>query len=222
MINAYNLLQRAYELTVRPYLPRKIGVYSGVAMRKPRLLDIEDQGFVEHNQVHYLREYVHPGDDVGIIGGGRGITATVASRRAAPDGSVDIYEADQSMVKKCRQTLELNYAPEITTLKDRPVGELGETLQIMGFEPQSTGSEPVKPADLPEYDVLEIDCEGAEQVIIPNLLIRPRVIILEIHPMTGYSLTAAKSDLQGLGYSIVDRTEEDENVPVVLARKQIE
>jgi hypothetical protein len=191
-------------------------------MRKPRLFDLEDQGNIEHNQVDYLQSCVRPGDNVGIIGGGRGITATVASKRAAPGGSVDVFEADINMADKCRQTLKLNEAPEITVIKERPVGEIGETSEIMGFQTQYSDSKPVRPEELQEYDVLEIDCEGAEQAIIPNLSIRPRVIILEIHPMAGYSSNDAKNDLRELGYTIVDWGKEDENVPVILAKSDLE
>jgi len=35
---------------------------------------------------------------------------------------------------------------------------------------------------LPDCDVLEMDCEGADTSILSNLNIRPRVIIVEIHP----------------------------------------
>jgi hypothetical protein len=54
----------------------------------------------------------------------------------------------------------------------------------------------VRPQFLPQADVIEMDCEGAELEIIENLSIRPRVITVETHSNHDDVLNA----LEKIGY----------------------
>lgn len=62
----------------------------------------------------------------------------------------------------------------------------------------------LEPSALPECEVLELDCEGAEVGIIKNLNIRPRMIFVEVHPTKlTTDATEVNEQLKQKGYHIV-------------------
>ena len=61
---------------------------------------------------------------------------------------------------------------------------VGEAISVYGA-PEDLSPRVVTPADLPECDVLALDCEGAEIVILRNLKFRPRAIAVESHGIYG-------------------------------------
>ena len=66
--------------------------------------------------------------------------------------------------------------------------------------------EVIDPADLPACDVLEMDCEGSELGILKGMQIRPRVLIVELHP-TRYDAPDAAifvvELIEEMGYEVV-------------------
>lgn len=154
------LVRLLYNRVFRRRLPRKIGTRAGVATPFG-LLDVTTslpEYEVEH--VSALRSTVRSGDRVVIVGGGWGVTATLAAHQCGPDGRVDVYEAVPSVAEEVEQTVERNgVADRVTVHVERVDGE----------------------TDLPECDVLELDCEGAEVDVLRHLDIQPRVLVVEHH-----------------------------------------
>jgi hypothetical protein len=57
---------------------------------------------------------------------------------------------------------------------------------------------------LPECDVLEMDCEGAELGILRAMVIRPRAVLVETHGNVGGSSSEVAVSLGRLGYRVSD------------------
>lgn len=75
------------------------------------------------------------------------------------------------------------------------------------------------PSAIPECDVLELDCEGAELDILRTLDGDPRVIIVEIHPRVGCPAPEVEAAFAEMGYAIIERGPPggDGDLPVVTA-----
>jgi hypothetical protein len=75
------------------------------------------------------------------------------------------------------------------------------------------------PSTVPECDVLDLDCEGAEVEILRELDFAPRVIVVEVHPHLGSPVEAVEAELAERGYDVVERgaTARDDDIPVLTA-----
>lgn len=122
------------------------------------------------------REFTSDGDTVLIVGGGAGISPTVAGREVGDDGSVVVYEAAAEYVTVTLDVLGMNDVEDIVDVRHAIVGP---GVDVMGDGSKAT---PVNVSELPEGNVLELDCEGAEVQILKELEARPRVVTVEIHP----------------------------------------
>jgi hypothetical protein len=69
----------------------------------------------------------------------------------------------------------------------------------------SDGRIAVPVSQLPECNVLELDCEGAEVDILRELVIQPRMILVETHGIYGAPTGLVASLLQKRGYIVSDR-----------------
>jgi hypothetical protein len=58
--------------------------------------------------VEGLRETIRSGDKVVVVGGGLGVTATVAALHTGPSGTVQCFEGSKQHVKFVRQTAARN------------------------------------------------------------------------------------------------------------------
>ena len=61
------------------------------------------------------------------------------------------------------------------------------------------------PSQLPPCDVLQLDCEGAEVGILREMMIQPRVILVETHGLLGAPTHLVASLLKKHGYVVADR-----------------
>lgn len=59
---------------------------------------------------------------------------------------------------------------------------------------------------MPDCDVLELDCEGAELGILNNINVRPRVITVEIHNGEILKADDVINTIHNIGYVIQERT----------------
>ena len=75
----------------------------------------------------------------------------------------------------------------------------------------SDGASVVAPHELPNCDVLELDCEGAELEIINQMTIRPRTVLVESHGVYGATTERVKSILQNRGYSVINEAVADDS-----------
>lgn len=200
--------------TIRPYTPQRNSYfqYGGVTIgRRKRLLDalipgraFADRPLFEQAVRDFQHQYVKTGDRVTVIGGGFGVTTVSAADLVGSGGRVETYEPARERYEILELTLELNeYDAEVVPHEDA-VGIILEA----GGDVSNSAVKSVN--DLPESDVLELDCEGGEQVIIPELQqsdLRPRVIIYESHPSQGATLEQVGYDLEEIGYRLESQTE---------------
>lgn len=158
----------------------------------------KDSPDYEYALVAALKEQVRPGDRVVVVGGGVGVTATIAALQTGPSGEVICFEGASEGVEKVRRTADLNGVSERMTVHHAVVAR---SISVYGTEP---AREVVPPADLPDCDVLELDCEGAEVDILQEMVIRPRAVLVETHGLFGATTPLIASLLEGIGYIVRD------------------
>jgi hypothetical protein len=195
-----DLVRTPYHRFVRPHLPRKFGILHGVAARHPRLFDSADV-FPEYEAVLIgaMGEQIEQGDHVIIVGGGFGISTVHAARMAGMEGEVTTYEASDERHSLLAETIEVNDEVSATV---NPVHALvGTDVGVAGsFE----GAAHILPADLPDCDVLVMDCEGAELDILQTLDMEPRALVVETHGNYDASTMDCKRTLTQNGFSVID------------------
>lgn len=200
---------------IRPYLPGKEypelnGVTVGSEKRRYTVFDNvvpwsvpsnPDWSFsldnYKNESISLLRKYVREGDRVVVIGGGFGVSTIAAGREAGPSGEVISYEGSEERFITLQKTATLNDVSNI--VPEHAI--VGSPMDISG---SSGDASVVDPAELTDYDVLEMDCEGAEMSIIESLEYRPRVIVVESHPENNSSSEKVQRLLQNRGYEITD------------------
>ncbi len=156
-------------------------------------------------------------DHVVIIGGGEGITAITAGKQVGKNGKLTIYDGlsgNENVyfgTEKIKNNLKLNDIPEIYNLVQAIVTTEKDHENI--YPNEKIVAKIIHPKDLPNCDVLETDCNGAELIILKNMKIKPRSMIIEIeapfykslykngeHPRDTVKL------IKDLGYKIVKMT----------------
>lgn len=198
-----------YDREIRRDLPRTggrtIARFNGVEVpRDRRLLDgwipgAGNRPDYEHALCGAIRRAVSRGDDVVIVGGGEGVSTVVAARAAGPAGTVRVYEGAIGYVDTCRATVRHNDLGGRVTVHHAVV-EWADRLYG-----DRAGADRVAAADLPDCDVLVLDCEGAEGAIIEAMSIRPVSIVVETHGCYGTPTDETWDRLLGRGYRIRER-----------------
>src|SRR5262245_2296677 len=197
---------------VRPYLPNKPVRYGGIPIchdRKwgdrfvpitwfpdSRYADLPDY---EVTLRQTLNETVRPGDSVVIVGAGLGVTAVVAALRAGPSGTIQCFEASKEYVRFAAQTAARNGITNINihhAVVAKPVSVYGSGSDTGAVMP---------PSQLPTCNVLEMDCQGAEVDILREMIIQPRVIVVETHGLYEAPTELVASLLENRGYVVSDR-----------------
>lgn len=146
----------------------------------------------EYGLGNSLRKNVADGDDVVVIGGGIGATAVIAACAAGSKGSVVVYEGAANMVEHIQNTLRLNDVPCSVDVRHAIVGP------DSGLHGQPEGAKHVSIEDIPDCDVLEMDCEGGETELLGAMERCPGCIIVETHR----NRDRVETILQDLGYRI--------------------
>jgi hypothetical protein len=200
----------AYKNLIRPAMPvhskilyggipidhRKIGDSFLSRLDKPPLLD--DIPGYEQALVAALKDNIQKGDKVVVIGGGVGVTATIAAIAVGENGSVKVFEGDMHGVNSVRKTARLSGVGDRITVYHKIVGE---EIDVWGSSPSNIV---VQPRELPTCDVLEPDCEGSEIGILRDMLIVPRVIAVETHGFLGSPTADVRNLLEHRGYEVRD------------------
>lgn len=146
-----------------------------------------------------------PGDRVVIIGGGDGVTAVTAAKLVGRAGSVQVYEGGDRAAGRLITLTAREGISGICTIHHAVVGP---HIDVYGGD--FANADHVAPDEIPECDVLELDCEGSEVEILRSMTIRPRAIIVEIHPFLFAEDPGWVTDrLADLGYQIVYRSGHD-------------
>lgn len=139
---------------------------------------------------------VEQGDSVVVVGGGRGVTTVKASKKVGESGKVTVYEGSNKEIQTIRSTIKQNQVPSQIDLVHAIVGE------EINLYNESHGAARLTPEELPQCDVLELDCEGSEIEILQNLAIQPRVILVETHGLYDAPSAIVENLLREMQYSI--------------------
>lgn len=204
-LRRYRLAKRIYDYIIRQYLPYKIGGFNQVPVRGViRLLDATDEvPEYEESLIESIRSSVKVGDDVIVIGGGYGVSTVVAGRQVRNNGSVQTYEGSSKRLEVLKETITLNGVEDICTVSHAVVGEAVKLIGNMG------DAEAVSPNQLPDCDVLVLDCEGAESGIIKKMSITPDTIIVETHGFLDSPKQVVRRNLKGQNYIVTKESVED-------------
>jgi hypothetical protein len=206
-------LQRAlpylYSSYVRQYLPRsdKKRELNGIFVRSGRIFDSCVPWRVTHRDpVHYeesivdsINSYAKLGDQVAIVGGGWGVTTVYAARAVGDEGCVKVYEASNEYAEYTRETAKINGVRDRVDVTNAVVSHSVST------RGKTNSDKILQPTELPDCDVLQLDCEGAELEILSNIDIRPRVIIVETHGCFGSPTENVIQTLEDLSYDIISQ-----------------
>lgn len=193
-----------YKHHIRTYSPATVTHYNGQAVKAGTITDRCFPWFdprrpnYESGIITALNNHLSPGDSVVIVGGGYGVTAVEASNLVGESGCVKVFEGSRTQIRRAKETAELNETPA-------PIefiyGVVGEAVEIWEGEDQS----PLIPAsELPECDVLQLDCEGAEKQVLQNLETEPYTLIVESHTYLGSPPDLILDLLREKGYSIIN------------------
>lgn len=177
-------------------------VLNGVAVPGTEFDDDRD-AYPTHEKavVSALRRRVRRGDSVVVVGGGWGTTTVVAARMTHFEGDVTAFEPSSKMLETLRRTVAVNRVDEVVTLEHAAVGPVSASSERVFGSPDGDA---VAPEAIPECDVLDIDCEGAELEILRDLQFRPRLLAVEAHPHLGGDRDEVAAELRRLGYDVVD------------------
>lgn len=198
------------ELVSKIRIKSKISIrqveYNGITVRPFRVIDDivpisrtpnrgghKNPSQYEKGLVNSISSNVKTDDYVIVIGAGLGVTATVAAEEAY-NGEVMCYEGDRLSIDHLHETINLNNVGGRVRTRHAVV-ENKEGLRSPGIKGEA---DVVPPSSLPECDVLELDCEGAELEILDRIDQKPRCIIVETHG----NRSAVSNILQKMGYKI--------------------
>lgn len=151
----------------------------------------------EGGEIKFHEQFIESGDTVVIIGGGRGVTAVSAANKTGEEGEVIVYEASEKYASLIQDVIDLNNVSSICDVRRAVVSD---AINVFGSD-GSAGADVVYPTDIPDCDVIEMDCEGAEFDIIREMKIRPRAAIVEVHPGVYPEMPdVVRSKMSDIGY----------------------
>jgi hypothetical protein len=204
----------AYRQGVRPFIPTREPIHYAGSIRichdvkwgdrivpKSWVPALGNQPDYEVTLVAGLKETIKSGDKVVIVGGGVGVTATVAALCTGPSGTVECFEGSKQHVRFVRQTAARNNINNVSVHH----AVVAKSIAVYGSDQGSV----LPPSQLPACDVLQLDCEGAEVDILRELTIQPRVILVETHGLYGAPTDLVASLLGKRGYIVSQRGEAD-------------
>lgn len=194
-----------YNRHIAPLIPTKTVVYNGVEVDAARYFDSflpwrkQDDLHYESGLISGLDRWAKNGDHVVIVGGGWGVTAVNSAWNTGESGKVTVYEGSSKEINHIRKTTHQNNVSDRISVRHGVVGPL---ISLRGDSGEATS---VSPEELPECDVLQLDCEGSEINILENLKIRPRVILVESHGMNGAPSSKVEKKLKMQSYSVISK-----------------
>ena len=195
-------VQFGFNQFVRPLLPKRIVSYNGISVRASDIGDkiipwqTTDIPEYEEALVRGINQYVTHGDTVVIIGGGWGVSSVVAAENAGESGKVITFEGSEDAVKDVDDTIQLNGVADQVLVRHAVVAR---DISLRG---SSGDAEVVAPMELPDCDVIVLDCEGAEVDILSEMSIRPNTIIVETHGIFDAPTHKVRDILDENGYEI--------------------
>lgn len=182
--------------------------YNGISISKPHLpWDDSERPTYESGLISAIQNHVDLGNDVVIVGGGYGVTAVEAGNQVGNDGSVVVYEGSPMWARRAEETVRLNECENVASVQQAVVGP-----NINVYDGGTTEDvETLPPDSLPQCDVLELDCEGAELDILRELNHRPKKIFVESHGMHGAPSSKVREILEDMSYDVISTTVADDS-----------
>jgi hypothetical protein len=201
----WRLFHQVYKKVIRPALPMADPIlYAGIPVGHRKVgdarfsRDFDDAPGYEQALVTALKADVERGDRVVIVGGGLGVTSVIAAKATGATGHVDCYEGDWRGVTRIRQVARLNVVADRITAHHAIVGK---AIAVSG---NAAAARSIHPCDMPDCDLLELDCEGSEIGILNDMVIRPAVILVETHGFLGAPTHWVREILEARGYHVDD------------------
>lgn len=222
-----NLIRKGCQVVWNTYIsevfPRQTVYYNGIKIKKNRNFNSiiswsqteEGRTSYESGTITAIDEWVKQGDEVIIIGGGWGVTATKAAKKVGSGGNVSVFEGATTEVSKVIQTAKLNGVYQTVTVNHAIVGP---KISLRGDEGDAGY---LSPSRLSDCDILELDCEGSEIEILENINIHPRVIIVESHGYKGSPSSKIADILENNGYHIQTKKVADKGFEEICEKKDI-
>ncbi|ADB63902.1 hypothetical protein Htur_5014 (plasmid) [Haloterrigena turkmenica DSM 5511] len=199
-----DLVRGFYDNTLRDILPKKYRVFAGVAVYDGPILDITStKSYYKEGLLTAITEHVNEGDEVELVGFGRGVSTVYALSAGA--AKVTAHEAAAEMIEIGKHTVDVNRTGDGKLEVRHSI--VGEGIDIYGDGKQA---EPIPPSELSFADILVLDCEGAEKSILSGLGNQPETIICETHPEKGVPAEDTIAAI-GEGYQITTRAYEPDN-----------
>lgn len=177
-----NFLKNRFHSVIRPVLPVSgFRTYNSVKVEQAKLCDEKFQSLNDENREGGLvtahKRFTKSGDSVHIVGGGYGVTAVRVAKMIGDTGEVNIFEGGLNRINDLKNIVEMNNVSSICNIHHTVVG-----LEKNVYGGDTTDADTLSSYELPECDVLELDCEGAEIDVLTGIEFCPRVIIVECHP----------------------------------------
>lgn len=161
-----------------------------------------------------IRNFVNNEDVAIVIGGGSGASTVAVAHKVGRNGKVITFEGEKYSVGKVKETIELNKVDDWVSVNhaivEKPIHLDGDT----------SDAKIIYSKDLPDCDSLIMDCEGAELLILKNLIIKPKLIIVETHPVFDSPKEEVIKVLNQLGYKIISSDVRQETLDVLAAVKE--
>jgi len=196
------LIRKLCDLFPRTKYVTYSGIKTGLKRNRCEVLfkrfapEKQDQPYYEFTLLSALNENVGVGDHVVIVGGGYGVTAVKAANVSGENGCVTVYEGSETQSTIILETLKLNKVNNVH-LVSAIVG-----VNVAVYDGSSDDVDVIDPTTLPDCDVLELDCEGAEITILDNMIINPKRILVETHGIYGAPTKVVTEKLLQKGYSV--------------------
>lgn len=187
-----------------------------------------DGGGFEEEFICRMINCINPGDTVFDVGAANGTHTLPAAIKTGENGLVYSFEPEPGLARGIRENLALNAITNVRVMetalwkKDgflmlHTSGRGGQAPQVcligglpfMRFtrhrEIQARGIDSlIRSCEVRPPDVMKIDVEGAGQVVLEGLGdIRPRHILMEVHPLFGENRDEIVEFLRGRGYGII-------------------
>lgn len=152
--------------------------------------------------------FTRDGDTVVIVGAGVGATPLAAAESVGPEGVVHVVEPVREILDHMRDLAQEKGVADRVELHHARVGVIDwRSERGYGAAPDA---EAWGGMDLPTCDVLQVDCEGCERTLVPELSAPyPRVIILSIHPRQVEDVGLLVEDVVRRGYDVVASRADD-------------
>ena len=210
-------LSSFYKYHVRDYLPpTAVVTLNSVEVKHDRPLDryslfvnSGDNPEYERVLISYIESYAETGDTAVIVGGGWGVSTVVTAREVGHTGHVHTYEVGQKQARFASETVKRNDVADWCDIHHSAVSPT-----VNAFNPPKDANH-ITGQELPDSDILIVDCDGAEFQVLESIDNNPERLIVEHHAVDNssgeivveYQPDRVEEKLLDMGYSLEEFNE---------------